>query len=235
MCQNAKVSKCRFDHPLKQINLMGNVPTESLKGKANKTTIATPLSLPDLPRDVWAIIFNLRTTRMLFEKCLREIQNIEYYTISSCNIDNLQQGPSDIMSTAIHRGKKVTHRLRLTNFGSQMKNGYHSSTYLYVQRTWLETKFQVRFKTVAQMWLVDLPCPDSGEWGITAASSFSVAVGHVTNFGTNWPFPRAVRVEVEGNYPSSKIPWPKQPTPVIKHDQITQQTHHASAQAFGQI
>ena len=120
------------------------------------------------------------------------------------------------------------------------------TTCLHVSRTWLNVKFQVRFKTVAYMWLVDMPlCLESSQWCVAhfldlaeMSTPTGVTMDRVTlcpcMSGADGPCPRAVHSKVSRQYPGSKIPQTKPFTPVIKHDPTTQQNHRARAQALGQ-
>ena len=127
------------------------------------------------------------------------------------------------MTSAIHKEKKVSYRWRKVNFELPMPAGLQSSACLYADRIWLDTTFTVRFKKRACMCLVDMPpCSESGQWCITEMSPFGVTVGRVAMSGANGLCPRAVRAQVDHNYPNSKNFRPKQFTSVIKHDQPAQ-------------
>ena len=133
------------------------------------SAILTNPNIPTLPRDIWHHIFQIRATKMWFNlKVVPELQKIVYntvQTVKSCN--SLQDDAA--YSQVIHNHKTVAYRSFSTNFGVHV--GGPPSTCLHIRRTWLENRFQTRFKTSWDMWVVDAHtiCPDCKCFGSRCA------------------------------------------------------------------
>ena len=118
-------------------------------------------SVPALPTDVWCSIFEQRATRMWFEsKCLPQIKAILHCVVESCNKPTcrrpfVDQPPEchQTMTLRIHQDKKVTYKWGTVHCGEGIGHLVANRTSLFVERTWLETKFQVRFK-MAFLWVI---------------------------------------------------------------------------------
>ena len=131
------------------------------------------------------------------QKRMREIQQVVYYTMETCNS---QHGAA--CSQVYYKDKTVAYRIIWTNFGVPI--GAPESMCLHICRTWLETKYQTRFKKRCDVWLIDAWCRMEHYW----------QEEHMDYIGK--PIvPRAVRVEVEPAFENAKVRTPKQLQPVM--------------------
>ena len=116
-----------------------------------------------------------------------------------------QNHPIFMYSKVLHKDKTVEYRTQ----------HWAGSAVLHVCRTWLETKFQVRFRTRCHMWLTDVHkiCPDCKHFGSACTCTWSVACAKPP--ANQWRGARCVHVEVEPPFQEAKIRCPKQLRPVM--------------------